>query len=105
MKRTPIRRKRRGTRRGQPTQVQKHTIKERIYERDGGRCQLNISPQCLRGVLPMDGELMFRAHLMHKRSRGAGGDWSDDNLAIGCSFCHEASHNSQGKPCPAKVRS
>lgn len=52
-----------------PTPEEKAIIRRRIYERSGGYCEAT-------------GQRIFwnSFHLSHETSRGAGGDWSDENL-------------------------
>ena len=102
IRRTPIRKVRPGTRRGQATPAEVRSIREQVYERAGGRCELKLVPECIPGVLPFDGPIMGRGHLCHigaKRRHGttvAGSKW-------GCWPCHLIGlHNP--KPCPPKVR-
>lgn len=101
---TPIRKKRRKPRRGEPTPAEKEALRRQVFEESGGRCELNLLPTCLKGVLPWDGDLLERWHLVHIRARRRFG-WSRDNLCGGCFKCHSASHNSGGKPCPPKANS
>ena len=103
MKRTPLRRKteirkrRSKPRRGALSREEKHSIKQAIYDRAGGQCELRLSPQCIRGVLPFDGpDPWSHAHLVHLKSRGAGGDWSAGNLRNGCWHCHLVSMHTKG---------
>lgn len=100
-----IRKKRPGTRRGQPTKAEKEVIRHRHYVRTGGRCELGNMPGCLKGVLPEVGSVLHRWHLVHLKSRGAGGKWDDENLRGGCHVCHlQGLHNCKGKPVPKKER-
>lgn len=83
-----IRKKRPGPpRRGELTQAEKDAIRLRVYEETGGRCQLNIMPNCMRGVLPFDGGVRERWHLVHIRAKRRFG-WGRENLTGGCPVCH-----------------
>ena len=103
IRRTPVRKVRPGTRRGQPTRNEKACIRLAAYERAGGLCELRISHLCILGVLPFIGSAMERWHLVHLHAKRRFG-WGEDNLCGGCYWCHAASHNAGGKPCPAKPR-
>jgi hypothetical protein len=102
---TPVRKKRPGTRRGQPTPEEKAAIRLAVYERSGGRCELNLGPKCIKGILPFTGDSpLFHGHLVHVRSRGAGGKWTMENCLWGCVECHIGYSHTEGKPIPAKVK-
>ena len=93
----PPRKKRPGTRRGQPTCEEKGVLRLAVYERDGGKCQLRLHRQCSgERILPYEGEVLFRAHLVHIKSRGAGGKWTMENCIIGCAACHSGSVHTEG---------
>jgi hypothetical protein len=84
----PIRKKRPGTRKGQPTPEEIKVVRLAVYERSRGRCELNLGPKCIKGVLPLDGETPWdHWHLVHIRSKSLGG-WGLDNLKGGCWKCH-----------------
>ena len=84
----PPRKKRPGPpRRGQPTRAEKTAIRLQVYEETGGQCQLHLLPNCIRGVLPFEGGVRERWHLVHKRSKRLGG-WGRENLCGGCPVCH-----------------
>ena len=74
----------------------KEIIRRRVYGRDRGRCV-----DCKRLVC-WERDLWSSMHLMHVKSKGSGGDWSMQNLATGCLWCHQKRHNANGKPCPKK---
>ena len=102
--RSKPRKKRRGVRRGQPTPAEKTAIRDLVYEESGGRCEIRKHPQCLTGVLPSEGYITARWHLVHLQAKRVHG-WDRSNLKGGCYFCHiEYLHNAGGKPCPPKVR-
>jgi 5-methylcytosine-specific restriction endonuclease McrA len=98
LKRTPVRKVRSKPRRGDPTPAEKNAIRDQVYEESGGKCQLNLGPKCQKGILPRDGRVFERAHLVHLRSRGAGGTWDRENLKLGCPQCHLGYHHTEGKP-------
>ena len=99
----PPRKIRPGTRRGKPTKAEKGIIRLAVYERAGGRCELHVSQACISGVLPYNGSVLERWHLVHLHAKRRFG-WGEDNLCGGCYWCHAASHNAGGKPCSPKVR-
>lgn len=102
--RKPIRKVRSKPRRGQPTPAEKKVIRDRVYEESGGRCELNLSPQCIRGVLPKDGDTPWNHwHLVHLKAKRVHG-WRRDNVCGGCHFCHLIELHRGGKVVPTKVR-
>lgn len=99
-----VRKKRSKPRRGQPTPAEKTVIRDQVYEETGGRCEIRKHPQCRAGVLPKDGSVIERWHLVHLKAKRVHG-WGRANLAGGCYNCHILyMHNAGGKPCPPKVR-
>lgn len=78
--------------------AEKIVIRQRVFNRDGGRCV-----DCGRRVILERGH-WNSMHLMHLKSKGSGGDWSMENLATGCLYCHAKNHNAGGKPVPPKPR-
>lgn len=79
--------------------AEKIDTRQRVFRRDGGRCV-----DCDRRVI-LERGYWNSMHLMHITGKGAGGDWSMDNLATGCLECHIARrHNAGGKPVPSKPR-
>ena len=94
----PPRKRRPGTRRGQPTKEEKARIRLQVYERADGRCELRLHKDCSgERVLPWGGDVFERAHLVHLKSRGAGGMWEASNLVIGCFACHIGSMHIEGR--------
>ena len=90
--RSPIRRRRPGPpRRGQPTKAEKEAERDRVYDRCGGQCELNLLPQCWKGVLPKDGSTPWdhwhRVHL-HSNRRFGWTEKSGNTLLGGCPACH-----------------
>lgn len=68
-------------------------LRERVYARDRGRCQWR---GC--GVwLPLYGSVFNRAHLAHKKSKGASGSDTEANTRILC-FLHHIEFEHNGKP-------
>jgi hypothetical protein len=100
IKRSPIRKVRSKPRRGQPTKAEKASVRLAVYERAEGRCELHLLPNCIRGVLPYGGGTVWdHGHLVHLKSRGAGGSWSLDNCKWGCYICHLVGlHNPKSVP-------
>lgn len=102
---TPARRKRPGVRRGQPTKAEKAAERSRVYERSGGRCELRdeqglpLHPDHRDGVLPADGSVFERWHLVHLHSKRRFG-WTEQSgnvLLGGCFSCHILGMHTQGK--------
>jgi hypothetical protein len=99
MKRTPIRKRRPGTRRGQPTAAEKEAVRRMAFERARGMCELRIDTTCQRGPLPWDGPLRVRGHLVHLRNRRMWG-WGEQNVCWGCARCHVDLHHVKGVAIP-----
>lgn len=77
----------------QPSRKEKGLIRHRIYERSGGFCE-----ECHRYIIEEAGE-WGSMHLSHTKSKGAGGDWSDENLQALCLACHLVGvHNKKSVP-------
>jgi 5-methylcytosine-specific restriction endonuclease McrA len=73
-------------------------LRRHCYLRDEGACV-----KCGREVYDSVPEWHpLKYDMMHKRSRGAGGSDTLDNVETGCHECHMKSHNAGGKPVPAK---
>jgi hypothetical protein len=98
-----VRKVRPGTRRGQPTREQKSSIREDQYILSGGLCELGLSPKHLSHVLPREGSVFERWHLVHLKGKRVHG-WGASNLCGGCHPCHIEWLHQGGKPCPPKVR-
>lgn len=90
-RKTPIRKKRPGTRRGEPTPAEKKAIRDQIYAETRGHCMLRFQdgsgcagngPQ-----LPSDGSVFERWHLVHLKAKRRFG-WERSNLTGGCAACH-----------------
>lgn len=94
-RRTPLRKRRSKPRRGAPTAREKAEARRFAYDRARGLCELRL-PDCKGGVLPFDGDVLVRAHLVHLVSRGAGGSWHPRNLALGCHWCHIVQWHGKG---------
>ena len=98
----PPRKKRPGVRRGQPGPAEKEIERNRIYERCGGICELNLVPECWKGVLPKDGSTPWdHWHLVHLHSKRRFGwtEASGNTLLGGCPACHlEGMHRLGLKP-------
>lgn len=86
-------------------------LRRECFERDSYRCQhilglgysVTSSPmvfetRCGRRITWESG------HMCHRKSRGAGGSDTLDNVFTGCAECHMRSHNAGGKPVPAKEK-
>ena len=68
-------------------------LRERVYERDEGKCQWNGCGL----LLPLYGSLFTRAHLAHVKSRGAGGSDTEANTRILCPAHHLGSQHTRGE--------
>lgn len=93
---TPLRRKRPTPRRGEPTDDDKAALRRFVYDRAGGKCELRLKG-CYGGVLPWDGDVFERAHLVHLRARRRFGWNPETNLALGCAWCHMCAHSGKAK--------
>ena len=95
---TPSRCKRSRRRRGEPTRKEKSTLRLAVNERAGGCCELKLGAGCIAGVLPFDGPTPWsRGHLVHLKSRGAGGKWTMENCRWRCHWCHLVEMHIKGK--------
>jgi len=105
IRRSQIRKKRPSTRRGQATPAEVEKVRLAVYERAGGRCELGIMPNCIKGILPFDGETpLDHGHLVHMKAKRRYGT-SVEICKWGCWPCHlQGLHNSLGKPVPAKEK-
>jgi hypothetical protein len=104
---TSVRKKRPGVRKGQPTNEEKTVERDRVYDRCGGRCELRgengqpLHPNHLEGVLPSEGPLMARWHLVHVFGKRRWG-WTErpgskQRLMGGCYWCHIVGQHSLGR--------
>jgi hypothetical protein len=98
---TPIRKRRSKPRRGEPTAQEIADLRLLVYGRCGGRCELSLSG-CKGGVLPFDGSVFERWHLVHIKARRRFG-WDPSNLCGGCYWCHIVQHHGKGMPIPPSV--
>lgn len=71
-------------------------LRERVYDRDGGRCQWKANGASCGLWMPKDGDLYTRAHLAHIVSRGAGGSDTEENTRILCWRHHLVSEHTLG---------
>jgi 5-methylcytosine-specific restriction endonuclease McrA len=78
------------------TRKEKETIRRLVYEEANESCE-----RCGIGLIFEAGS-WSSMHLSHKRSRGAGGDWSRENLECLCIQCHLVGVHSP-KCVPAKA--
>lgn len=100
-----IRSKRKTPRRGQPTKAEKTALRDERYDIAEGRCELRKHSKCSQDrVLPKEGSVFERAHLVHLKAKRVHG-WGKDNLRLGCYFCHMIFLHANGgceKVVPAK---
>lgn len=68
-------------------------LRERVYRRDGGRCQWKGCGE----ILPLYGSVFTRAHLAHIQGRGAGGSDTAENTRILCYTHHIEIEHTKGK--------
>lgn len=95
---TPVRKKRLGVRKGQPSNAEKSDVRLAVYQRAGGRCELNLGPKCIKGVLPFEGITPWdHGHFVHVKSKGAGGKFTVENGRWGCWQCHLGYAHTEGK--------
>ena len=102
IKRSPIVRKRSKPRRGEPTLEEKGAERDRVYERCGGTCELDLMHGCWKGVIPKDGDTPWdHWHLVHLHAKRRFG-WTEaqgNTLMGGCPLCHlEGMHRLGLKP-------
>lgn len=70
-------------------------VRQRIYDRDGGRCTLKLKCDGTR-VLSFDGDIYERWHLEHKEGGlGLQRCWCNENLRGACFECHIAKDGRQ----------
>ena len=102
----PPRKKRPGPpRRGQPSPAEKIAARDFIYELSGGQCELTFNgvkaDRCRRGILPPNGDVRERWHLVHDGAKRRFG-WSTTGprrMRGGCYHCHiELMHQKGWKP-------
>ena len=67
-------------------------LRDRVYERDRGRCQWEGCGK----LLPKYGSVFTRAHLAHIVGRGAGGSDTPENTRILCPIHHLVSEHTKG---------
>jgi hypothetical protein len=85
---TPVRKKRPGTRRGQPTPEEVKAVRLAVFERAKGKCELNLIPECIKGVLPFEGDSPWdHGHLVHIHAKRRFGT-TVDGCKWGCWKCH-----------------
>lgn len=105
IRRSSIRKKRLKPRRGELTKAEKEQARSTIYELSDGRCELNF-PGCDRSVLPRDGSIFERWHLVHVHARRRFG-WpttGPERMRGGCYSCHILQmHNKGVKPDPLPI--
>ena len=88
MKRSPIRKRRPGIRRGELTAPEKEAVRLMAYERARGRCELDRHLHCCGGVeWPWSGHVRVRGQLVHLRNKRMWG-WGEQNVCWGCAHGH-----------------
>ena len=103
VRKTAVRKKRPGTRRGEPTPAEKEQKHGFIYELSRGMCELRLHPQCSGNrVLPRTGSVFERWHLVHVRAKRrfgwpTTGEW---RMRGGCFWCHSVAVHSHGVKIP-----
>lgn len=102
IRRSPVRKKRPGTRRGQATPEEVKAIRLAVYERSGGHCELSLGQECIKGVLPWDGPTALQhGHLVHMKAKRRYGT-TLEHSKWGCWHCHLVQMHRGGKVVPAK---
>lgn len=100
MKRTPLRKKRPGLRRGEPTAQEKRAAHDMAYNRAKGHCEADYYLHCCGGrYWPPTGGLRERGHLAHLRNRRMWG-WGTENLAWFCPVAHSDLCHTKGLQVP-----
>jgi len=94
-----IKKRRTKPRRGEPTKAEKEAERDRIYDRCRGTCELNLMPNCWKGVIPKTGETPWdHWHLVHLHSKRRFG-WTEaqgNTLLGGCPECHLVGMHQKG---------
>jgi 5-methylcytosine-specific restriction endonuclease McrA len=84
----------------EPTPAEKAALRERVWTRDGGKCVV-----CGTSVILERGTSQSM-HCAHVKSKGASGEWTEDNMLTKCPFCHIQIEHAYGKsgvkPVPRK---
>lgn len=97
------------TRRSVVKTKKRKEVRLQVFERSGGRCELNIRKDCM-GIVPFAGKTPYdHGHLVHLKSEGSGGKTDTKNCRWGCWPCHLlALHRGEvsatNKPCPPKIK-
>lgn len=100
-----IPKKRRKPRRVEQTPEEIDAARLAVYKRSGGRCELNLGPKCIKGVLPFKGNTPWdHGHFVHIKAKSTGGKYSEENGYWGCCVCHLGYHHTQGIPLPTKSK-
>lgn len=100
MKRSPIRKARKAPRRGEPTKFEKERVRIMARKRAQGRCELDWHLHCCGGkVLPLEGGLRERGHLVHLRNKRMWG-WGAENVCWGCAHGHADLMHTKGAQVP-----
>lgn len=104
----PIPKKRARPRRGKESQEQRTKVRDNVYTRCGGMCELRLRPDCLVGPIQKNGNTPWdHWHAAHIKSEGSGGKYTEDNLLGACWKCHllglhRGEVSPSDKPVPAK---
>lgn len=72
------------------TGKKKRKLRQDCYERAGGHCEECDAPA------PWDGGVMYRGHMAHIKSYGAGGGDTLDNVKWKCATCHVGNGGEHG---------
>ena len=100
MKRSAIRKRRPGLRRGELTTAEKEAVRRMAYERARGRCELDRYLHCCGGIgLPWEGGIRERGHLVHLRNKRMYG-WGEQNVCWGCAHAHSDLMHTKGLQVP-----
>lgn len=105
-RRTPMKCFRAQLRRGEPTVDEKEAARVIAFSRAKGMCQLK-RPGCL-GYAPLNDidDCGHQGQLAHERGKRRFGwmESEDQQHLWSCWWCHQLSHNCNGKPLPPKER-
>lgn len=103
LRRTPIRKKRPTLRRGELTPEEKQAARVKVHGICGGKCELRLHEKCSRNrVLPLEGDLFERFHLVHDGAKRRFG-WPTEGprrMRGGCYWCHIEAVHTKGMKIP-----
>ena len=72
-------------------------VKVKLYERCGGLCEIRFDEKCKEREFHPDWRGLHPAHII---GAYAGGEFSVDNILMGCLDCHDHNKYPNGLPIP-----